>query len=443
MPPEACDSPASGDHRGRAEPQLEGLLRWWPLFGLALVATTWPLWTGRHDLPQIPVSRWLIDAPSFVDRTLLTVLLAGWTLLLWARLSQFRSSFRRDEADKSRDAEPTEALSRYDRVCCGAIAGGMCGLMLLNQQRLQPWAWQFFWIALWLAVGSKRATLAAWRWQVIGIYGWSAWSKVDATFLHDLGPWMLFGLARSMGVETWFASLGPNKTWLLACTLPYAEGLAALLLSFGATRTVGLLLSIAMHLALLAALGPLGHDQGGSVLAWNLFFIGQNVLLFARPIPQRPSARPHRVVLASAMLLNLWPGLADFGGCDAWQAWAVYSHRTARVRFALNPEAVASLPQRASLGIDAKVDEQFLVTWRIDRWALNATRAPILPQDRFQLAMIAELARRHPPESFEVRWSNFPNRRTGDRTTRVLRSQDELQFVLDQFWLNTIPRRTR
>lgn len=99
--------------------------RWLALGGLALVGATWPLWTGTTDFPQVPLLAALRPVPLLVDWSLLAGLIAAWIAVL---------------------GKP--APQRVGRVALLIAAAALGLLILLNQHRLQPWAWQFLLVSL-------------------------------------------------------------------------------------------------------------------------------------------------------------------------------------------------------------------------------------------------------------------------------------------------------
>ncbi|MGC1274696.1 MAG: MauE/DoxX family redox-associated membrane protein [Planctomycetaceae bacterium] len=245
------------------------LRRWLALCGLLLVAATWRLWTPQVVFPQIPFLAVLRTVPGWIDWIALTGVVAGLVGLLLTPGERGASALR---------ALSNRAASWF---ACLFVAS-LTLLILLDQHRFQPWAYQFAIVAIALAfVPAQRALslLRLLRLLTIGIYFWSAVSKLDYTFLHGLGPELLRGTLTAFGLEPrWMRS---DVATALALAFPLDELAVAALLAFRRTRKYGLILAIAMHVLLLATLGPLGLNHSWGVLLWNVYFIGQDVLLFA------------------------------------------------------------------------------------------------------------------------------------------------------------------
>jgi hypothetical protein len=307
--------------------------------GSALIAVTWKLWTPQDVFPRVPLFAW---APlrwwDWASLAALTAGLAGLCLPV-----------------------------HYRRLSAAAVAAGFAIQFLADQHRLQPWAWQFFILAVVIALADDRAVFRGWFMLVISIYGWSALSKVDEEFHAQftslicrmlMTPWQAAGLKWTpLGREWLYRAAG------YLALLPMVVELAiALLALFVRTRRWAFRVSALMHLYLVMLLGPwgLGHQPG--VLVWNLFFIGQNALLFGdrsitfpirgwqwtfdRPLSGTLGRTRRRVCEGFLMFVMLWPALEPWGYCDAWLGWAVYVPRFQEVEIRL---AENSLPPADSV----------------------------------------------------------------------------------------------
>ena len=108
---------------------MNGLIRWLAVGVLALVAATWKLWTPQAVFPQVPLIRAACDWPGWLDWGCLAVLVASsLTMLFVARRGWL------------------------GRGSCLGLAVSLSGFFVLDQHRLQPWAWQFFLLAVLLSL---------------------------------------------------------------------------------------------------------------------------------------------------------------------------------------------------------------------------------------------------------------------------------------------------
>jgi hypothetical protein len=393
---------------------------------LVLVAATWKLWTPQTVFPQVPLIRAACNWPAWLDWCCLSVLV-GCSLVLLIM---------------SRPAV-------VGRWASAGVAISWAGFFLLDQNRLQPWAWQFFLLAILICLADDATARRGWAWLVISIYFWSAVSKLDYAFFHEQGPALLGGLKRAIGLH------GIPNRWTATLDIAGAVGIAlgelsvAALLAWPRTRRLGLWAATVMHGALLLALGPLGLNHSAGVLIWNVFFIAQDWLLFS-PDRSSPASRMEpgssrswraKVAIATIMVAVLWPALEPIGLCDHWLAWAVYSARPGRTEI-IEGE-----------GFDAR-------KVNVTEWSLSELAVPANPQLRFRVGVALSLRSRFSdPGSMSV--STPPNRWDGrvDRTIYpILPMHDgagfpgndgadngvrDLEQIADSFLWNAYPREKR
>lgn len=386
------------------EARANQLRRWWAAAGLVLFAATWKLWTPQEEFPQVPLLGWAGVLPPFVDRLAFGVLLGSLATTAWKPNSQ-RGWM--------------------------AFAASLSLLLVLDQHRLQPWAWQLLLMAIWWSSASAgqlglRPLVAL----TVSIYFWSAVSKLDFDFFSSHGQTLVEALFGSIHIDaaTWSA----RSKWWLATTLPLGELLVALGLAWPRTRRAGLIAATGLHVGLLLALGPLGLGHRPGVLLWNVAFLGHNWLLFGRQskgsfgdVKRSPSLALRVGVF---WLACLWPITERWGLCDRWLAWSVYVARSERVSVTLTEDAVRRLPESARRCVtDSELP--------LDRWSLSALDVPIYPQLRFQFGVVEWLRQRCGEENLvEVTVQHGVN---GIERLTV----EQLDERRREFWISSQPRK--
>ena len=426
---------------------MTGLTRLLAIGQLALVAATWKLWTPQDVFPQVPLIRAACDCPGWTDWFCLGFLVTSSVVMLIAGR----------------------------RVCASRLASigmavSLAGFFILDQHRLQPWAWQFFLLSVLLSLADDAIARRGWMWLVISIYFWSAVSKLDHTFCHVQGPALLSGLKQAMGLR------GIPNHWTemidIAGAFCFALGElgVALLLASPRTRWLGLWIATIMHVTLLVALGPLGLNHSNGVLLWNVFFIGQDWLLF-RTVRKRqvtdatltggtwwrrlwsrfewPGTFRDRSALAVIMAAMVWPLLEPVGLCDHWLAWAVYSGRPGHVDIMTTESHLRRLPLGADRTLYLPLGEMLhpieLAYLKVGDWSLKELGAPNYPQHRFQVGVAWFLFDR-----FQLRGAILlyepRNRWTGElgrsKTAEFSASSvGELEILEKTFFWNSRPRR--
>ncbi len=407
-------------------PARAGLLRRWVALGaLTLIAVTWQLWTPQTVYPQVPLLATLVRLPLAVQWPLTGLLVISALVVLFGN---------------SRSELPRRAL--LTMVMSFAL------LALFDQHRLQPWAYQFSLIAVVLIFCPAEAALPWIRLFVVGIYFHSALSKCDALFAAGPGQQFAGALAGLAGLD--FANWPAGARTALAWLFPLGELAVAVMLLVPRWWRWGVLASLVMHLGLFAILGPWGLAHKPGVLVWNLWFAAQNILLFPPPRLVRtqpdPVPEPHvRVVLDGRgnwcgwlmTLAILWPLGVDFGWCDEWLAWGLYSARAERARLLVHQLEHEKLPESLRPYIVENRDDP-TETWmelRLDRWSLDALRAPIYPQARFQIGVAGAVVRTLGLERVLLVEQHRANRWTGERQQEEFSGAAEISTVAEKYWL--------
>ena len=391
------------------------------LLGLVLVALTWPLWTQQSVFPQVPLVRAALALPAWIQWPAAAGMLAG--LLGMLLLSP----------------------GRLARASLLLFAASTAGLVVMDQQRLQPWAYQFMLVAVVLASCPPRSALTLLRLFVVAFYLESAVTKLDYSFLHTLGQQFLealFGFAGA-SIENW----QPAQRIAAAAIFPLGELLVGIGLLFAATRRTALYGAIILHLLLLAILGSWGLDHKPGVLAWNVYFVVQDVLLFWIPKSEPPAPAPGNSVERApwpAVLLMVaaivLPLLEPWGWFDTWPSWGLYASHAERVVLQIHRQGREQLP--ASLVPFLEEPEEAADPWlslRLDRWALESLGAPIYPQNRVQLGVAEAGGGGLAQRARAIRLSRA-DRWSGKRTTTVLQGAAQWEAVAGEYFFNTRPR---
>ncbi len=331
----------------------------------------------------------------------------------------------------------------------GSITLGLMLLFLLDQHRLQPWAYQACLYGLIFTTFDGRSTCTWLRWLTAAIYFFSALAKFDFQFLHTVGQQFVSLL------------LGPGEAepttgrLMLAATLPAAELIVGLGLPFERTRRCAGVGAMLMHAGLILALGPwsLGHSYG--VLLWNALLLVQAWFLFVRSTggsttrsaestlsqPAKPAfatGNASRIFVTGVLSLALCLPLTERSGWwDHWLSWSLYSPHTSRVNVEVHSWAAQQLPAyiRPYLSTDTTEDG-----WRrlsLEKWSLQELGVPIYPQARYQLKLAILVADAlDDPQAVRCEIKSTSSRLTGTRiTTRCLGKQEMQRKLREISWL--------
>jgi hypothetical protein len=269
-----------------------------------MVALSWPLWVDGGEFPRVPFVGAMPALPVWVS----------WAVLLGIEVSLVLAAF---------------GWRWRAMLSVGCVL--LTFAILPDQNRFQPWAYQFAVAALLMAClpGSEALRLA--RWYVIGLYVYSSLSKLDASFCLELGPTFLSAILRPLGVDPWGWTQGPRNAATLA--MPLFELVVAALLVLPSTRRWGVLGSILIHASLVGVLGPWGLDHSTIVLIWNVALAVEVMVLFWSVESPRPKIRAGGMgllVRALFEVLMVLPAGERLGWCDAWPAHALYASHAER-----------------------------------------------------------------------------------------------------------------
>ena len=405
-------------------------------FGLLLVALTWRLWTPQADFPQVPLVAFARGVPASCEWSGTAAVVLGLGLALVA---------------------PQD--SRLRRAALAMFAAGTLAMVLVDQQRLQPWAYQLVILAVLLAAARPAVAIAWARAFIVSFYVYSALTKLDYSFLHTLGQQFLAALAElvHVSIDAWSERTRLN----LAAVFPLGELIVALGLCFRRTRYLALAGAVLLHGLLLAILGPWGLDHKPGVLAWNSFFMVQNLILFG-PWPRtvvgetdigkmlgretvsavNQRAFAPRVVQVAMLAVMVLPLLEPTTWFDMWPSWGLYATSAERVLLLVHRRERDSLPESFARFVEepAASDDAWLVV-RLDRWALDALSAPIYPQSRTQLGVaLAVIARYDLGSRARVARLGLADRFTGERETEIFAGWTQWEAAGDEYFLNNQPR---
>ena len=376
------------------------------------------------EFPRIPFTGWAVACPGWLDWGALAGVVAGCLLLVVPR-----------------------GGSRFGVAGRWLLVLALPASIVLDQHRLQPWAYELWLLVTILSIARPRIALRLLRVFVASVYVHSALSKLDASFFDSHGQLLLNGLIDALGLTPAFLS---ESLRIGAIGLfPVGELAIGVGLLIPRTRMWALGGSVVMHALLLVILGPLGLDHKPGVLFWNVCFIAQNLVLYgwrssASPPEEEEAAERTgwgRGDLAAASLALFAvgaPSLQPVGWFDNWPAWAVYSARPAIVEVLIHETRVSDLPGTLQPHVGPP---RPLQNWRpvsLDAWSFSELDCPVYPQERYRLAVALALADRAGlGNDVRVVVDGSPDRWSGVRETTVMNGHDEIAERCRRFRVNT------
>ncbi|WP_422925427.1 hypothetical protein [Singulisphaera sp. PoT] len=382
---------------------------------LAMVGLSWPLWVERSEFPRVP---FLASLPGFppsiawgVFAGLIVTLIATAGGIAW-------------------------------RISLSMAIGLLLLLVLQDQERFQPWVYQFGVLGLVLVLAPGATGLRLVRWWFIGVYLHSGLSKLDISFVNELGSLFLQTAMRPLRLDSQAWSNQARVAAILA--MPAAEIIVAILLAIPKTRLVGMGGAMLVHLTLLGILGPFGLNHSTIVLVWNTAMLAEVYLVFRpdlRRLGLETSTRkvPTRLAAGLLIIVLTLPFGERWGWVDTWPAHALYASHVERTEVYLHESEVALWPK----SIRDHVLPSLLGEWRrldLTGWSRELRGVPIYPQGRACNGLAEALAARYGGRRLirVIRWGPA-DRWTGARSRTEMFGLAAIRSEGDRYLLNAHP----
>jgi hypothetical protein len=343
------------------------------LIGLCLgLAISSALWIGPRSYPEVPLLDWLPVLGHPLDAVLFAALFAlAATALLHPRPQGF----------------------------IFGLLGVLALFCLEDQTRWQPWVLIYGGVLATLALFSwdgadasgRRAALNTARLIVAATYFFSGLQKFNGNFVNFEFP----GLAQP--ITDHFPALAGGVHLLALCAPVIQVGFAIGLLTVR-FRRVSLFVAVAMHLFILAMLGPLGQNWNVVVWPWTAAMAVIDILLFgggdsfsgAEVLPARPR-------LWHAAMLALFGILPFFSFANVWDSYlssALYSGNLTESTIYLSDRGARALPDPVRrLLVHSATDTNVL---NLQRWAIDDLSVTPYPETRVYKSIARDLCSRLP-----------------------------------------------
>lgn len=274
------------------------------------------------------------------------------------------------------------------RAIMGILFTIEIGSALLDQNRWQPWEYQYlFMLCLFISIKDYLQLKNLFLLMLVSIYVISGLQKLNEAFLSEV--WVKMILQNLFHAES--AQINYWRSY--GYFIPIAEISFGLMLLFNRTNKTVLILLMAMHLIILTFLVSSRYNV--IVWPWNLFMIGLLLTYYNHHKPEFKfsfSAAPIITVLVWFVL-----PLSNFVGIwDHYLSGSLYSGKiTQAVICVKNREAMHDFP-RQYYRKDIKstcLGEDML---SLQHWAMRETAVPPYPEKRVYLKVFNALQKQYP-----------------------------------------------
>jgi len=254
------------------------------------------LWLADRLFPLVPVHDSLLNVPNYVHIFFLAV-----TLLSLIALLVFPAK-------------------RWLAIVIIVSEFASC---LFDQNRWQPWEYQFLFMLLpFVFTRDENRLKTCWQVIAVGLYFFSGLSKLNQKFIMQ--GW------NGMILRDWIGYTIHN-TWMfrLGYLMPLIEMGAALALFFNRSRKIGVVLLCIMHGFILLMFGPAGLNINIVLWPWNMLMPFLLLLLFYdQPVNYLVLKPKHPLLWFTIFCWWILPWLNLFGYLDDFFSGKLYSGKT-------------------------------------------------------------------------------------------------------------------
>jgi uncharacterized membrane protein YphA (DoxX/SURF4 family) len=266
-----------------------------------------------------------------------------------------------------------------------AVVAVFCGT---DQTRLQPWVFQYSAllaaVALYTRTGAdgERRALNVIRLIIAFTYIYSGLQKMNLNFVENEFPWIVQPIA----------DLFPSAAQLLhrfGMVVPLVQVAFGVGLLIPRFRRASLMTAVAMHLFILAMLGPAGLDWNNIVWPWTAAMAVFDILLFsdASDVSWREIvwSRHDPRHAATMILFAILPALSFFNLWDSYLSAALYSGNLTEAQIYLSDAGAAALPVAIkSRTVRTSPNTNVL---NLQRWAVEDLNVSPYPENRIYRAI--------------------------------------------------------
>lgn len=262
---------------------LRRITIWGILTGIAL---SHKLWLGVHSFPTFPVfGNFSISNPT-------AQLILGILFISLLVISLF--------------------LKRQHLITWMIIATSIL-LVLLDQNRLQPWFYQY---VITLILLNLFESVNGFRLFFSSIYFWSGLQKINIVFMASIFPWMIAPILNHTP-SSWHQSI-----LILGIIAPFIEILIGIGLMTKRFKFAAGIAGISMHTGILILLGPWGHNWNSVVWPWNLAMMGIIIILMkSDPAPSLFTSLSQTKKISLGIILTIVCIFPVFNFINKWDSY--------------------------------------------------------------------------------------------------------------------------
>ena len=338
-------------------------------FWLIAKVISWKVWLADRLFPIVPPFNFLF-VPSFVH-----LLLFIFSLLALLALFLFPSK-------------------RFLQISVIIIEVFSC---LLDQNRWQPWEYQYIFIIIALVINYKndKNAISVIAFISVAIYFYSGLSKMNAIFSQSI----LNALTRS-GILHVSNSYSYN---FLAYHIGYALGIVEVSLSIGLlfqrTKKIAALFLILMHFIIIVVFGPFGINYDIIIWPWN---VAMPLLLYLLFISKQPVSIQFKSIKKGwnkiiIILFGILPALNFFGYWDFFLSSSLFSSKPPGMFIYIkNHGSSKELHSYFKIDKTNSLPDSNLFAINVRTWSFKELMVPAYPELRVYKNIKYQILKRYP-----------------------------------------------
>lgn len=313
---------------------------------------TWKLWVTNRQFPLIAPFEWL-QAPNYIHWFLL-----GTSMLLLMLLF----------------------LLPNNKMIYGTLLLVEISSCILDQNRWQPWEYQYIFTLFILLVNKKEQVIEVYIFLVSCIYIYSGLNKFHPNFL-----WLVWDNMILQG----FLKCTPSQAhqpivYQSGYVLALIECCCGFAFLFTASRKIAGYILIAMHIFILVLVGPFGLHYNKAIWPWNVLMVVHLFILIRAKIPTTIKAK-NLFIRYNKLVVLCWailPILGMWGMWDYYLSSNLYSGQLPKAVICIADTSKTTSLKKYYNKADLlhKCDGKILIN--LQTWSMLEMEAPVYPQMR-------------------------------------------------------------
>jgi hypothetical protein len=338
-------------------------------FWLVAKVISWKVWLADRLFPIVPPFNFLF-VPSFVHLVLFV-----FSLLALLALFLF----------------PSKRFLQISIIIIEILA------CLLDQNRWQPWEYQYIFIIIALVINYKndKNAISVIAFISVAIYFYSGLSKMNAIFSLSI----LNSLTR-LGI---FHASNSYLYNFLAYHIGYALGIVEASLSIGLlfqrTKKIAALFLILMHFLIIVVFGPFGINYDIIIWPWN---VAMPLVLYVLFISKEPVSIQFKSIKKGwnkiiIILFGILPALNFFGYWDFFLSSSLFSSKPPGMFIYIrNPEDNKELKSYFKIDKNNFLTDSNLFAINVRTWSFKELMVPAYPELRVYKNIKYQILKRYP-----------------------------------------------